>query len=190
MSNLRRTLALGATATLGALALGAAPAAASPAAGVVTADFLTVTYTAPTGVANVVRTTGTLDNYFFLEDASAPIVLAGAAQDRCTQVTPHAVRCTSVLIATLNLDDQNDTLTTEGYTYLAVNGGAGNDKLNASGSVERPVSLRGEGGNDTLTGGAGDDILDTGPGFLQQIVGGAGSDACTGTSTLKSGCEL
>ncbi|MDV3349703.1 calcium-binding protein [Leptothoe sp. LEGE 181152] len=57
-------------------------------------------------------------------------------------------------------------------------GGAGNDFLNASGTLT-PVTADGGDGNDILIGGAGDDILIGGDG-ADLLIGGAGNDILIG----------
>ncbi|MCX7892735.1 MAG: Ig-like domain-containing protein, partial [Burkholderiales bacterium] len=83
----------------------------------------------------------------------------------------------------------NDVVRLSGLTIGAiVEGGSGNDKLDASGVVRAKVELRGGDGNDTLIGGAlGDRLLggngnDTirGGGGDDWIEGGAGDDALFG----------
>jgi ELWxxDGT repeat protein len=49
------------------------------------------------------------------------------------------------------------------FTQLSINGGAGNDKIDASG-VSDPVSFFGEAGDDTIITGGGDDTVDGGDG--------------------------
>lgn len=96
------------------------------------------------------------------------------------------------LNANLNGDDDVDVLMFV-VENLLVNGQAGNDLLNASGSsvVGSPVSptvlaellLFGVAGSDTLIGGAGDDTIegDSGAGVGNDIlIGGAGNDVLVG----------
>jgi Ca2+-binding RTX toxin-like protein len=66
-------------------------------------------------------------------------------------------------------------------------GGAGNDKLDAS-TLQDKATLRGGIGNDTLIGGLSDDVLDGGDGIdiitggqgFDRLLGGAGNDTLTG----------
>ena len=74
----------------------------------------------------------------------------------------------------VNLGDLDDSFTATGLTAggasLSVNGGDGNDTIDAS-AVAVGVDLAGGVGNDTLTGGSGNDVL----------AGGSGNDVLTGT---------
>jgi Ca2+-binding RTX toxin-like protein len=96
----------------------------------------------------------------------------------CTAVTPNQVRCTGIDVATITLDNRDDTfsVTPVGYSapngFLLVNGGGGNDVLNGSPSGD---ALLGESGNDTLSGGAGPEHLAGGDGD-DRVDGGDGID--------------
>lgn len=93
----------------------------------------------------------------------------------------------------------NDGAATEGDSVASdveiINGGAGNDVLNAHAVAATDVVLMGNAGDDKLTGGAGNDDLCGGAGndrFFDNagndnLVGGAGSDTAdysTGTSVI------
>ncbi|HND52847.1 MAG TPA: hypothetical protein PLV92_10640 [Pirellulaceae bacterium] len=58
-------------------------------------------------------------------------------------------------------------------------GGAGDDWIFVSDKVRQPATLRGQAGNDGLTGGAGNDLLDGGDGN-DGLVGGKGADVLLG----------
>jgi Ca2+-binding RTX toxin-like protein len=92
---------------------------------------------------------------------------------------------------TINADDNGDTIrlsqsgstvtvsgalsaTATNLTSLTVNGGNGNDVLDAP-HMTMAVSLNGRVGNDTLYAGAGNDTLDGGAG-VDSLVGGTGND--------------
>jgi Ca2+-binding RTX toxin-like protein len=59
---------------------------------------------------------------------------------------------------------------TSGLSGIRIFGGAGNDALSVNSSVTLHVTMRGGGGNDSLTGGGGDNLL----------IGGGGNDMLTG----------
>src|SRR5579859_6924226 len=80
-----------------------------------------------------------------------------------------------------------------GIDAASLTGGAGNNKIDASGFTNGPVTLTGNAGNDTLLGGAGNDLLTGGPGN-NSISGGPGIDTLVEsggsfalTDTLLSG---
>ena len=92
----------------------------------------------------------------------------------------------------------NDTLTASGPGTVVLIGGAGNDHLIASKSLNSHDTLIGDSGSDTLSGGGGNDTLSGGPGNdtlsggTGQITdnGNAGNDhlvAGSGTDTLNGG---
>src|SRR4051812_19008357 len=64
-------------------------------------------------------------------------------------------------------------------TSIAVNSGAGDDKVSIGSSVSLPATINGGDGNDTLSGGAGADTIDGGAG-ADRISGGLGADVLNG----------
>jgi Ca2+-binding RTX toxin-like protein len=64
-------------------------------------------------------------------------------------------------------------------TSIAVNAGAGDDKVSIGSSVSLPATINGGDGNDTLSGGAGADTIDGGAG-ADWISGGLGADVLNG----------
>jgi Ca2+-binding RTX toxin-like protein len=64
-------------------------------------------------------------------------------------------------------------------TSIAVNSGAGDDKVSVGSSVSLPATINGGDGNDTLSGGAGADTIDGGAG-ADRISGGLGADVLNG----------
>lgn len=71
-----------------------------------------------------------------------------------------------------------------GSLPLSLSGGAGNDLLDAS-AMLASVTLIGGDGNDTLTSGRGDDLLDGGEG-IDRLVAGAGNDLLLGGGGVDS----
>jgi Ca2+-binding RTX toxin-like protein len=132
---------------------------------------------------------------------SAVVVNAGdgyaAATDiATTDVTTPGASGLTIDISTLGA---NDGVSGEGddvqFDVEIVNGGSGNDVLNAHAIASTDVVLMGNGGNDQLTGGGGNDDLCGGAGndtFYDNagndyLVGGAGNDTAdysTGTSVV------
>jgi Ca2+-binding RTX toxin-like protein len=87
---------------------------------------------------------------------------------------------TSVDEIDINGNGGDDTITmvaTGGYVST-IDGGAGNDTIDATGSTVG-LTLLGGLGNDVLTGGSGDDVLDGGAGN-DTLNGGAGNDTISG----------
>jgi Ca2+-binding RTX toxin-like protein len=100
-------------------------------------------------------------------------------------------------VGTINLNAAGNTLdlsATHGeFQYHTINGGAGNDTVLGSLFANVPVTINGGGGNDTLVGGlsdnetldggAGDDVLGSGGGLgTDTLRGGDGNDTLSGTS--------
>src|SRR5262249_9874635 len=69
--------------------------------------------------------------------------------------------------------------TSTGVNGVVGSGQAGNDALQATGSLALPVELYGGEGNDRLKGGGGDDVLDGGAGD-DLLAGGQGRDLLIG----------
>jgi Ca2+-binding RTX toxin-like protein len=67
---------------------------------------------------------------------------------------------------------------------LVVSAGAGNDSVTIAPSVpaSSPAKINGEGGNDNLQGGNGDDLIDAGADGLDVLNGGPGNDGLTARS--------
>jgi CSLREA domain-containing protein len=81
--------------------------------------------------------------------------------------------------ANLNADDDGDDITLAGVEAITVNGAGGTDKLSAEGGLATgsplmiPLLLNGDVGNDKLTGGTLNDVMN----------GGAGKDTCNALKT-------
>jgi Ca2+-binding RTX toxin-like protein len=87
---------------------------------------------------------------------------------------------------TLDLGNGDDVVTVGnlagvGLTVLTINGGDGNDSLDASADVQGDVHLRlnGDNGNDRIIGSVNDDTIDGGAG-RDTLFGGSGSDTIFG----------
>lgn len=206
---LLRHLTVGAVLAISATtALAAAPAFAAEPVGVAvvkvtsittsTVTSTTVEFTAGINAVNKLEVFGTMDPVLSIKDLNKnPIKIDRSAASRCSYPDPlklYAIRCkdTAPFDAIFNLGDRDDSyLNANGHVPTTVRGGIGNDILDATLAMD-PVKLYGEGGNDRLIGGIGDDILNTGPAAgigLQTANGGKGTDACTGAQTVTSNCE-
>ncbi len=127
----------------------------------------TVLYTGDVG-ADVVRvdSDGT-DLVFSITAATRLAVAGGCAEDKAN---PGDVRCPL-----------------RGVTDVTVLGGDGSDQMSATPAVTLPLTLRGEAGDDLMSGGPGDDVLDGGDGDdtldplagADTVRGGSGVDAIT-----------
>jgi len=113
-----------------------------------------------------------------------------------TAITGVGAGATIDITAVANNDGQAGEGDSVGLDVEIVNGGSGNDILNAHAVVVTDVVLNGNGGNDQLTGGGGNDDLCGGAGndtFYENpgndnLVGGAGLDTAdysTGTSVVS-----
>ena len=92
----------------------------------------------------------------------------------------------NISVVSIDLGGGNDLLTLGdlsgvAQTVLTINGGDGNDTLDASAGVLGVVRLRlsGDAGNDSILGSASDDTIDGGAG-LDTLNGGAGNDTIFG----------
>lgn len=92
----------------------------------------------------------------------------------------------NISVISIDLGSGDDALTVGdlsgvAQTVLTINGGEGNDTLDASAGVLGDVRLRlsGDAGNDSITGSANDDTIDGGAG-LDTINGGSGNDTIFG----------
>src|SRR4029453_12713208 len=134
--------------------------------GLVTNDNITVTYGATTTIAN-----GALKTVGVLSANTELLKVLPAEGDDIVSLTGDAS-----LLATI------------------VDGGIGNDSLNASAVTTGGGTLLGNSGEDTLTGGAGDDRLEGGDGRdvlrggtgVNVLEGGADSDIITVSSTANT----
>lgn len=166
--------------------------AAAPSGGTVSVAGGTVTFTAGSSVDNDVSGASTLDQYFGIKDAAAPIALDRSTVGRCTRNNAYSVRCTGITAIRVSLGDGNDKMYFEGYAGLTALGGAGNDTLDAT-YYDVPVRFLGGTGVDVLIGGSADDDLDAGTGGdrrrTQRTEGNAGLDHCAGSYLVKVSCE-
>ena len=123
--------------------------------------------------------------------AASSLNLNAAAATTVNVSGNHGVNFTgSTLGAVATLDASGVTATgaagsvtfvTSTNANVSLTGGAGNDVLNGSSTLDatKVVTINGNGGNDVITGGAGKDVLNGGEGN-DIITGGAGADALTG----------
>jgi Ca2+-binding RTX toxin-like protein len=101
----------------------------------------------------------------------------GLVTVRLNDVARTYCQVSSLLVEGLGGDD---TVSLRGLTVrTTVDGGDGNDWIDASAVTGRGVVLYGGAGNDHLTGGAGDDRMDGGTGD-DQLWGGCGNDLLVG----------
>jgi Ca2+-binding RTX toxin-like protein len=85
--------------------------------------------------------------------------------------------------STINISTSNSsTSSISNIEIFEFAGGSGNDNVNFSGATNWRVVLYGNTGNNTLIGGAGDDILEGGTGGKNTLTGGAGNDYFTARS--------
>jgi Ca2+-binding RTX toxin-like protein len=144
-----------------------------------------LTYQAAPGERNEVIIQRPTAKQFRLRDGGANITLVGAAASRrCRSESSSEVRCTvrSASETRVDLGDGDDRLRAKSDVgrfasrsggLLFAYGGAGNDRLKASGRGE--VTLGGGTGEDRLRGGDGNDFLAGGPG-TDVLAGGKGMD--------------
>ena len=77
------------------------------------------------------------------------------------------------------ITSQTFDISDNSITSIAVNAGAGDDKVSIGSGVSLPATINGGDGNDTLSGGAGADTIDGGAG-ADRISGGLGADVLNG----------
>ncbi|WP_286252983.1 calcium-binding protein [Streptomyces graminofaciens] len=129
----------------------------------------------------------------------------------CTQVDRSTVTCPyGSRTLTLDMGDLGDMVLVKGNLPANINGGTGDDIITIDYAATAKTFLNGDGGHDTVFGGAGadtitggagddtmfgrsgDDTLDAGdftPGN-DRSYGDAGTDTCTGdVNDLKDSCE-
>jgi Ca2+-binding RTX toxin-like protein len=131
---------------------------------------------------NIVPVTGT--------DATDILISAGT----------ETIRADEIEDIVFNLGSNGDTVTITGDfsttaldpTTITVNGGTGNDEVNAAGITSgHRVVFNGNDGDDTFTSGAGSDLFDGGDGIDTYVATGAFSDysiavAADGTVTITN----
>ena len=140
-------------------------------------DFDAVTYVAGAGETNDVTMTLVFEPSFGLEivDPGATIAVGPG----CTSVASDTARCSFVhSLIEIDLGDGNDQLALNvrfGEVAAVVQGGDGNDTINAPGGPFSLAYLFGGPGNDVLRGGSGDDVID----------GGLGADVLSGGTSVS-----
>ncbi|HEX8102635.1 MAG TPA: calcium-binding protein [Solirubrobacteraceae bacterium] len=174
----RRRVLQGFGAALAVLAV-AAPAAQ---AGTLTMTSTTLSFTASAGEVNDVAVEVSNGNTRFSD--AAPITVSGALPAQCVRDAPapdtHQVRCGKLALAsaTVALGDQYDTVHAFGPIKLTANGGRGTDTL--IGGTLNDVLTTGPGDNEMVSGGSGDDTIDTQETLSVLAVGNDGNDTIYG----------
>ncbi len=137
---------------------------------------------------DLVSSLGGFDQMQVLGTGVADTVSVGKLGPRIQVISGGNVLTINSDIQTISLDLGNgDDLVTVGnlsgvaLTVLSINGGDGNDTLDASAGTLGDVRLRlnGDVGNDRITGSVNDDTLDGGDG-RDTLLGGAGHDTLIG----------
>jgi len=162
------SLLLAGAAGLALVGLTASPASAAS----VSNYYGSIYYSAQSGEANDLQVSVDGSDIVFSD------VVPVTTYAPCTQSGANAVRCplAGVYGVTIGLNDGNDQATVDlsslpGVT-VSVYGGEGDDTLTGGAGNEQ---VYGHAGNDTLAGGAGDDYLDPGEGN-DSVSGGPGLD--------------
>jgi Ca2+-binding RTX toxin-like protein len=184
---LRRALLLAGVCLVALLAM-AAPAGAATAVQDTAGHLL---YTASPGDLNQVTLSydGGTNEFTLTDDGVASIDVSGTG-GACTVPdisAPSTIECSSIITGlTANLDDQSDYFDGSGVTAtdrpVTVNGGTGSDSINGGSSADTLDGgddgdfIDGGPGADTLTGGAGNDDLDDLTGAGDSLNAGPGAD--------------
>ncbi|MFI1197044.1 calcium-binding protein [Micromonospora sp. NPDC020750] len=193
LSEKLRRIALGAgmslTVGVAHLLWAAAPAHAS--GGTVQVSGSTVSYVAPTGVANDV-TAESVNGGVAVTDTGSPVV-PGVG---CVSVTSNRVTCQvggAVTVAIWTGDLADEVHVTAAVMLARINLGAGDDLVDLQGvrgtaiyGMDGDDVVYGSEAGDTIDGGSGDDRL-YGLGNADILLGGAGADLMsggTGTDTV------
>lgn len=204
-TSMRRAVQAGVTtAALGAatvLSAGQAHAATG-----VRVDSVRIHVNAVAGKANNLSVTRSGNTVTISDGGDAVTAGSGCAQvDRDTVTCPYDSRT-----LTLGMGDLGDMVLVTGNLPVNINGGPGDDIITIDYTATAQTFLDGQGGHDTIfggagvdniTGGAGDDTMfgrngddrltagDSTPGN-DRSYGDAGTDTCTGDANdLKDSCE-
>jgi len=163
---------------LGATALAVLLPAASASAGTLTREGDTLVFRAAPGEANDLFVNDESPEFAFND--SQPITIAASGCEGAGPDFPTIVRCAPSAAVRVELNDGDDVFRVgsnwRAAVPIAVDGGAGNDRL--EGGAEADTFAGGD-GDDTLKGGDGDDTLDGGAG-RDNLEGGAGRDVVRG----------
>ena len=137
---------------------------------------------------DVVSSLTGFDQMQIIGTSAANVVSIGKLGPRVQVTSGSSVLTVNANISVISIDlgAGDDTLTIGdlsgvSQTVLTINGGDGNDTLDASAGVLGDVRLRlnGNAGNDRITGSANDDTIDGGAG-LDSLLGGTGNDTIFG----------
>jgi Ca2+-binding RTX toxin-like protein len=162
------------------------------AAQIVHATNLTLTLTAATEIDHII---GGQQADILTGNAAANFFLAGLGDDvidgRAGANAVFAIRDANMVLTdtTLTIGTETDTLIN--IQQAVLQGGAGNNILDASAFTLGSVTLQGGAGNDVLIGGRGNDVLFGGDGN-DTLIGGAGDDDLRGEAgddILNGGAE-
>jgi Ca2+-binding RTX toxin-like protein len=193
---------------LGAQALALAPGAQAVTGTVVDRNLNTYTVFAQDGKVNeiVVTTVATSTGSSIVVEDPDDQVIAG---NDCTQVTAHRAECVQSSGPQLIISggDLNDTLRNLTTIPAVMQGGSGDDRIEAGNAVGGTVNilsgdagadtlvggthtdrLFGGSGMDTLNGGDGNDVLDGGP-DNDTLTGGPGTDVYRSSDTGVNGTD-
>ncbi len=136
----------------------------------------------------VVSSLGGFDQMQVMGTGAADIVSVGKLGPRIQVISGGNVLTVNadIRVITIDLGNGNDVVTVGNLagvsqTVLTINGGDGNDTLDASAGVLGDVRLRlsGDAGNDRIAGSVNDDTIDGGAG-RDTLLGGSGNDTLFG----------
>ncbi|BCJ50643.1 hypothetical protein Asp14428_21180 [Actinoplanes sp. NBRC 14428] len=191
--NLRRSLSV-LVALVAVLTMAPSPAHAAPAVGgTLKFGWRGVEFFAASGIANDLRGFTAEDGTLSVYDTGRDIAIDPDIAYKCTKTQGQdiIVVCKFNAYLFFQLGDRDDRIQIGGPIPVSVQGGSGNDQLDANGQ-KAPASLYGQQGDDRLWGGPAGDYLDVGAGdrTKQSIVDyWTGDDTCKGAFDYSVGCD-